>query len=135
VIRQRWTRSGERRYDVRLRDPSGAVYTRTFRTRREPEAFEVSERASRARGAWRDPRRAEQTLREVAGDWLDSNPAKRPSSRARDESPSERTSFQPSGTAPSGRSRRRMSNAASTNGRERWRLGQYGGSIRPSPRS
>ncbi len=86
MIRLRWTRSGERRYDVRLRDPSGTVYTRTFRTRREAEAFEVSERASRARGGWLDPRRSEQTLIESTGEWLDSNPAKRSSSKARDES-------------------------------------------------
>jgi hypothetical protein len=86
MIHLRWTRSGERLYDVRLRDPSGAVYTRTFRTRRKAETFEASERATRARGGWLDPRRAEQTLGEVASGWLNSNPAKRPSSRARDES-------------------------------------------------
>jgi len=85
-IHLRWTLRGERRYDVRLRDPAGKTYNRTFRTRREAEAFEVSERASRARGAWLDPRRAEVTLRETATAWLDANPGKRPSSRARDDS-------------------------------------------------
>lgn len=85
-IHLRWTLRGERRYDVRLRDPAGKTYTRTFVTRREAEAFEVSERASRARGAWLDPRRAEATLRETAVAWLDANPGKRPSSRARDDS-------------------------------------------------
>lgn len=85
-IHLRWTLRGERRYDVRLRDPGANTYTRTFRTRREAEAFEVSERASRARGAWLDPRRAEVTLRETATVWLDANPGKRPSSRARDDS-------------------------------------------------
>jgi integrase len=62
------------------------VYTRTFRTRRQAEAFEADQRASRRRGAWLDPRRAEEPLRAVAEQWLDSNPFKRPSSRARDES-------------------------------------------------
>ena len=85
-IHLRWTLRGERRYDVRLRDPAGKTYTRTFRTRREAETFEVSERASRARGAWLDPRRAEVTLLETATVWLDANPGKRPSSRARDDS-------------------------------------------------
>jgi integrase len=85
-IRLRWTFRGERRYDVRLRDPAGKTYTRTFRTRREAEAFDATERASRARGAWLDPRRAETTLRETALVWLDANPGKRPSSRARDDS-------------------------------------------------
>ncbi|MEX1038814.1 MAG: tyrosine-type recombinase/integrase [Acidimicrobiia bacterium] len=85
-IHLRWTLRGERRYDVRLRDPAGNTYTRTFRTRQEAETFEVSERASRAQGAWLDPRRAEITLRETAIVWLDANPGKRPSSRARDDS-------------------------------------------------
>lgn len=85
-IHLRWTKDGARRYDLRLRDPSGRVYTRTFRTRREAEAFEADERASRRRGSWLDPRRAEEPLRAAAAQWLDSNPAKRPSSRARDES-------------------------------------------------
>lgn len=86
MIHVRLTGRGERRYDVRLRDPSGRVYTKSFRTRREAEVFEASERTARARGTWLDPRRAEQRLRDAAEDWLDSNPAKRPSSRARDES-------------------------------------------------
>lgn len=85
-VHLRWTKDGARRYDVRLRDPSGRTYTRTFRTRREAEAFASDERASRRRGVWLDPRRAETTLREVAAGWLDSNPGKRPSSRARDDS-------------------------------------------------
>ena len=85
-VHLRWTKDGARRYDVRLRDPSGTTYTRNFRTRREAEAFESDERASRRRGNWLDPRRSEVPLRVVAGRWLDSNPAKRPSSRARDDS-------------------------------------------------
>ncbi|MGA7270642.1 MAG: tyrosine-type recombinase/integrase [Acidimicrobiia bacterium] len=85
-VHLRWTKEGARRYDVRLRDPTGKTYTRTFRTRREAEAFESDERASRRRGNWLDPRRSEEPLRTVADRWLDSNPAKRPSSRARDDS-------------------------------------------------
>lgn len=65
-IHLRLTESGDRRYDVRLRDPSGKTYTRTFRTRHEAETFAADERASRRRGAWLDPRRAETPLREVA---------------------------------------------------------------------
>jgi integrase len=85
-VHVRFTQDGERRYDVRLRDPSGRGYTRTFRTRREAEAFERKELVDRARGAWLDPRRAETTLTEVAGQWLESNPAKRPTTLAKDES-------------------------------------------------
>jgi hypothetical protein len=40
------------RYDVRLRDPSGKPYKRTFRTKREAETFDARERADRSRGAW-----------------------------------------------------------------------------------
>jgi hypothetical protein len=36
MISVRNTKSG-RRYDVRLRDPSGRVYTRTFTTKRDAE--------------------------------------------------------------------------------------------------
>ena len=85
-VHVRVTQDGDRRYDVRLRDPSGRGYTRTFRTRREAEAFERQELVDRRRGAWLDPRRAETNLREVAGHWLESNPAKRPNTLAKDES-------------------------------------------------
>ena len=56
-----------------------------FRTRRAAEAFEARERADRSRGTWLDPRRADTTFADVAQEWLASNPAKRPSTRARDE--------------------------------------------------
>lgn len=74
------------RYDVRLRDPSGKPYKRTFRTKREAETFDARERADRSRGAWVDPRKADTTFGEVARYWLASNPGKRVSGLARDES-------------------------------------------------
>jgi hypothetical protein len=40
-------RGGRRVYDVRLRDPSGKVYTRTFDTKREDEALQDAERADK----------------------------------------------------------------------------------------
>lgn len=85
MIAKRSTRQGVR-YDVRLRGPDGREYSRTFRTRREAEAFQATERASRSRGGWVDPRRAETAFREVALTWLDSNPGKRGGAWARDES-------------------------------------------------
>ncbi|MFP5372953.1 MAG: tyrosine-type recombinase/integrase, partial [Actinomycetes bacterium] len=84
-INRRTTRKGVR-YDVRLRDPSGRVYTRTFRTRREAETFEARERADRSRSAWIDPRRSDITFGAWAAEWLASDPGKRQSSLARDES-------------------------------------------------
>ncbi len=74
------------RYDVRLRDPAGKLYKRTFRTKREAETFQARERADRSRGAWVDPRKADTTFGEVARYWLASNPGKRASGLARDES-------------------------------------------------
>jgi len=84
MIHKRPTRRGAR-YDVRLRDPAGRVYTRTFATRKEAERFERGELAARDRGGWIDPRHASRTLADVAAEWEKSNPGKRPSSVARDE--------------------------------------------------
>ncbi len=82
-IQTRQTASGAR-YDVRLRDPSGRVYNRTFRTKREAETYRAREVADRSRGAWVDPRRAAMTFDELAAWWLDSNPGKRLGTRERD---------------------------------------------------
>jgi integrase len=78
-------RDGRRVYDVRLRDPNGRVYNRTFETKKEALAFEAAERASRNRGAWVDPRHAEVAFSDLAARWMAANPAKRASSRATDE--------------------------------------------------
>lgn len=85
MIKKRQTTQGAR-YDVRLRSPDGRVYNRTFRTKREAERYEATERADRARGAWLDPRHAETTFADAAKTWLDSNPAKRDGAWVRDES-------------------------------------------------
>jgi hypothetical protein len=69
---------------MRLRDPNGRVYNRTFETKKEALDFEAAERASRNRGAWIDPRHAEVTFRDLAARWEAANPAKRASSRATD---------------------------------------------------
>lgn len=84
-VQRRETKAGVR-YDVRLRDPAGHVYTRTFRTKREAQTFEARELADRSRSAWVDPRRSDVTFGLWAKEWLSSDPAKRSSSRARDES-------------------------------------------------
>jgi integrase len=73
VILVRNTKSG-RRYDVRLRDVSGRVYTRTFGTRREAETYAAREKADRSRGAWVDPRRGAVTLRVWSEGWLAHRP-------------------------------------------------------------
>ena len=73
-------------YDVRLRDDSGKEYSKTFRTKKEAEAFEIAERAARMRGVWVDPRLAATRVVDVADRWLRANGAKRPGSIARDRS-------------------------------------------------
>jgi integrase len=85
-IEVRVTGRGERRYEVRLRDPAGHEYSKSFRTRREAERYEATERADKARGSWLDPRGGDILVRDWAALWLESNPAKSPSAYARDES-------------------------------------------------
>lgn len=84
-IHPRSTAGGGRRYDVRLRDPAGKEYSRTFRTRKEAERFEATERADRSRGLWVDPRKSETTFAAWAAVWLASDPNKRPKSLVTDE--------------------------------------------------
>jgi len=72
-------------YDVRLRDPDGKVYGRTFENKAAARAWEAAEKTARNLGAWVDPRHASLTFAEVASRWLDSNPAKRAGTIERDE--------------------------------------------------
>jgi integrase len=77
--------NGRAVYDVRLRDPAGRVYTRTFRTKRDAETYRARELADRSRGIWLNPLHAATPFCELARSWLSANPAKRPSAWARDE--------------------------------------------------
>jgi integrase len=85
-IEARTTRSGERRYEVRLRHPDGREYSRSFRTRKDAERYQATERADRSRGNWIDPRGGATTFGAWAAEWLASDPAKSPSALARDRS-------------------------------------------------
>jgi integrase len=80
-----FTKGGQRRYEVRPRDPAGKEYSRRFRTKKEAENFEATERADQSRGSWLDPRDGDVLFSKWAVDWLASNPAKSPSALARDE--------------------------------------------------
>lgn len=84
-VKPRSTKKGKV-YDVRLRGPDGREVSRTFRTRREADQFQATQVTARARGAWVDPRGGSVTFRKVAEEWLECNPAKRASTRARDYS-------------------------------------------------
>jgi integrase len=77
-------RTGKKVYDVRLRDPDGDEYSRTFATKRAAEDFEAAEKAARRHGAWIDPRLASKPLVAVAEEWLAADGTKRASSLDRD---------------------------------------------------
>jgi integrase len=83
-VQRRTTTKGVR-WEVRLRDPDGREYSRWFATRGEAEAFHDQERSDRRRGAWVDPRSVARPFAVVVRDWQESNPAKRTTSRVRDE--------------------------------------------------
>ena len=70
--------SGRTSYEVKLRGPSGRQYSRSFRTRREAEAFQVHERASQVQGSWIDPSAGSVPFAEYAGQWLDERVGLRP---------------------------------------------------------
>ncbi len=72
-------------YAVRLRDPGGRTFNKTFRTKTEARRYENDQLAQLARGSWTDPRASKAKFRDVATEWLESNPAKRESALARDE--------------------------------------------------
>jgi integrase len=89
-------------YDVRLRTPDGRQYKRTFRTRSEAETFMAREQADKSRGDWTDPRSAALKFADWAAEWLRSDPSKRPSSLARDESVLRNHLLPPLGERPLG---------------------------------
>jgi integrase len=77
-------RDGRTVYDVKLRDPNGRHYTRTFETKKAAQDYEASERVDQARGLWSDSSMGRMTFSELAKNWLDSSAHKRPGSVARD---------------------------------------------------
>lgn len=79
-------RDGHLVYDVRLRDPSGRTYSRTFESKKAAQNFEASERADRARGSWVDPTPGREPFSKAADRWLEAGIHKRPSSLDRDRS-------------------------------------------------
>lgn len=73
-------------YDVRLRDPSGRTYSRTFESKKAAQDFQASERADRARGSWVDPTLGRTRFSKAAERWIEAGIHKRPSSLDRDRS-------------------------------------------------
>lgn len=84
-IKPRETKKG-RVYDVRLRGADGRVVTRRFPTKRDASLYEASQRTAKASGTWIDPAGRTRRFSDLAAEWLASNPAKRDSTRSRDDS-------------------------------------------------
>jgi hypothetical protein len=63
-------KSGRTGYEVKLRSAGGRQYSRSFRTRKEAEAFQVRERAAQMQGTWVDPGAGRLTFGAYAERWL-----------------------------------------------------------------
>ncbi|MFM8956838.1 MAG: tyrosine-type recombinase/integrase [Actinomycetota bacterium] len=74
-------------YRVKLRDPDGKQFTKTFKTRREAEAWQVEQKQKLGKNAWSDPKSGQMTVRELAAQWCEITfPNKRQRTRERDAS-------------------------------------------------
>jgi len=69
VIDRKTTRTGDARYEVRLRGRDGGERSRTFRTRKEAERYERAQHQALDSGLWVDPRSGKVTLGAWAAEW------------------------------------------------------------------
>ncbi len=69
MIERRVLASGRVSWRVRYYGPDGRERSRSFRLRRDAEAYDAKMRTERHRGDWIDPRRGRATLREVWQDY------------------------------------------------------------------
>jgi integrase len=69
MIDKRTTRSGETRYEVRVRGTDGKERSRTFRTKKEAERYQRAHHAAIDSGVWIDPRAGRVTLAAWAKEW------------------------------------------------------------------
>jgi integrase len=80
----RKARSG--RWEARYRDPDGQQRTKGgFPSKSDAKAWLAATETDMGRGGWIDPVDSRLSVAHVARAWLESNPSKRPSARARDE--------------------------------------------------
>lgn len=85
--------NGRDRWDVRLRGPDGRQSSTTFDTKAEADRFETFQKQSLYEQRYVHPTDTKVTLAKVAGDWLRSDPSKRPRSLERDRIALERWIF------------------------------------------
>jgi len=83
-IAKRRSADGTFRYDVRTR-LAGRVVNKTFRRRKDADAYATTVEADRLRGISVDPRQARKPVATVARHWIASNPAKRPTTLVADD--------------------------------------------------
>ncbi len=69
MIDRKTTRTGDARYEVRLRGRDGRERSRTFRTRKEAERYERAQHQALDSGLWVDPRSGKVTLGAWATEW------------------------------------------------------------------
>ena len=73
MIKKRFTKKGEPRYEVRLRRPDGSEYSRTFRILKQAEDYQATQRADKARGVWIDPNAGKISFKDWAEEWYEAN--------------------------------------------------------------
>jgi integrase len=69
MIDKHTTRSGEARYEVRVRGTDGKERSRTFRTKKEAQRYQRAHHAAIDSGVWIDPRAGRVTLAAWATEW------------------------------------------------------------------
>ena len=77
-IRTRKLKNGMTVYDVRLRTLQGKQYEKTFRTRKEADAFEAEERTAKLQGTSIDPHGGQVRFGQYADLWMMHRPSLRP---------------------------------------------------------
>src|SRR4051812_37275760 len=77
-------KEGTGRWEARYRDPNGRARSRSFDRRSDAKAFLSAVEADMRRGSWQDPASAARRFEDVAHEWLQSNPGKRPTTYVRD---------------------------------------------------
>ena len=77
-IHKRVLRSGQTRYDSKLRAPDGTQFSKSFRTKKEAVDYEATQRSARAQGEWFDPKAGTVAFADYADQWLRCRPALQP---------------------------------------------------------
>ena len=77
-IGTRRLKNGRTVYDVRLRTPQGKQYAKTFRTRKEAEAFDAEERTARLHGTSIDPQAGQIPFGKYSEVWVAHRASLRP---------------------------------------------------------